>query len=397
MSRVVVLGAGYAGMRAVKFLQKELPANDEIILVNDSPIHTEKTNLHEVAAGTIAPVKITYQIEDVIHSRVKFQIGVVTKVDVDAKQVSFKDGSTLSYDYVIVALGFRSEDFGLKGASDNALPLFDIQSAEAIQKHIEDQIAGYAQTKDENALNVIVCGAGFTGIELVGEFTRSLPRLAKKYNTPEIKVTNIEMATQILPMFDQGLAQYAVNFLKEKGVNLLTGAKISEIEPNAVVYTEGDEEKRAYGNTIIWTVGVSGSDVIADSGFDQKRNRVVVSNHLNLDAHPEVFIVGDVSAVMDPDSNRPFPTTAQISLKQGEFAAKNIAHTEKHEALEDFSYESLGTVASLSEVNAIGEVGKRKLKGYPASVLKKIITNRSLLEDANFGTMLKKGRYDIYH
>ena len=396
MTRVVVLGGGYAGLRAIKFLQRQLPKEVELTLVSDTPIHTEKTNLHEVAAGTIAPNRITFEIKSVLQPRVNFRVETVAKVDVDHKQISFASGDILPYDYVIVALGFKSESFGLQGA-ENALPLDSIDSATRIQTAVEQQVARYAKSKDPNDLNVVVCGAGFTGIELVGEFTKSLPKLAAKYNTPAINLTCIEMATHILPMFDQGLADYAVDYLKQKGAKLLTGAKITAIEPNAVVYSDDEGEHRAYANTIIWTVGVSGSNVIADSGFNQRRNRVVVGEHLNMDAHPEVYLVGDVSAVMDPASSRPYPTTAQISLKQGEIAAKNVVAAINNQPQTTFTYQSAGTVASLSDTNAIGEVGKMKLKGYPASALKKIITDRSLLEDANLRTMFKKGRYDIYH
>ncbi|MBA1395232.1 NAD(P)/FAD-dependent oxidoreductase, partial [Lactobacillus sp. XV13L] len=126
--------------------------------------------------------------------------------------------------------------------------------------------------------------------------------LKAKYNVPEINITSLEMAPQILPMFDSQLAQYAYDFLTKNGIKILTGAKIKKIEQNAVVYTKGDsdEEQRVYANSIIWTVGVSGSDVIKESGFNAKRNRIVVTDYLNLEDHPEIYVLGDDSASMDP-------------------------------------------------------------------------------------------------
>ncbi|WP_143462444.1 NAD(P)/FAD-dependent oxidoreductase [Levilactobacillus enshiensis] len=400
MATILVLGGGYGGMRAVKFLQREVPSEDQIILVDKSGTHVEKTNLHEVAAGTIAPDRITYEINDVIGSRVKFIRDTVTNIDIDQKQVTLENHDPLTYDYVLIALGFQSETFGLKGAAENALPLEDLETAEAIYQHIENNIKDYAKTQDPNDLRIAVCGAGFTGIELLGELTQSMPKLQTRYNTPEIKIACFEMGKTILPMFDKSLGDYALNFLAKHDVEMNLGAAITEIKDGAVVYKDSDEQEHEFAaNNIIWTVGVSGSHVIADSGFSQRRNRVVVKDDLTLEDHPEVYIIGDVSAVMDPASKRPYPTTAQIALACASHAAKNIGLALRGHETRPFVYKSSGTVASLSDRDGIGEIfsSKKKVRGYMASALKKIITDRSLMESAHLSTTLSKGRFDLYH
>ncbi|KRO04583.1 MULTISPECIES: NAD(P)/FAD-dependent oxidoreductase [Levilactobacillus] len=400
MATILVLGGGYAGMRAIKFLQREVPSEDKIILVDKTSTHTEKTNLHEVAAGTIAPDRITYEINDVISSRVDFICDTVTNVDVDQKQVTLADHEPITYDYVIVALGFQSETFGLKGAEENALPMDDLATSEAVYQHIEAKVKGYAQSQDPNDLVVAVCGAGFTGIELLGELTQSLPKLQTRYNTPAIKLVCLERSPAILPMFDKSLADYAMAFMAKHNVDMKLGSNIKEIKPGAVVYSDGnDEEHEVPANTIVWTVGVSGSQVIADSGFEQRRNRVVVEPDLSIADHPEVYIVGDVAAVMDADSERPYPTTAQIALAAGAQAAKNIGLQRRGRETLPFVYKSVGTVASLSDRDGIGEIfsSNRKIKGYVASAMKKVITDRSLLESAHLSTVFSKGRFDLYH
>lgn len=400
MATVLVLGGGYAGMRAIKFLQREVPSDDEIILVDKTGTHAEKTNLHEVAAGTIAPERITYEINDVIGSRVNFIQDSVTNVDVDQKQVTLKNHEPITYDYLILALGFQTETFGLKGAEENALPMDDLKTSEAVYRHIEDTVKGYAQTQDPNDLTVAVCGAGFTGIELLGELTQSLPKLQTRYNTPEIKLVCLERSPAILPMFDKSLAEYAMRFMAKHNVEMKLGSNIKEIKPGVVVYTDSnDEEHEQPANTIVWTVGVSGSHVIADSGFEQRRNRIVVKDDLSIEGHPEVYVVGDVAAVMDAESNRPYPTTAQIALAAGAQAAKNIGLQLRGHETRPFVYKSVGTVASLSDRDGIGEIfsNKRKVKGYPASALKKVITDRSILESAHLITVFSKGRFDLYH
>ena len=395
MADVVILGAGYAGIRAVKTLSKLAPKGTTLTVVDQNANHEERTQLHEVAACTVPATKITFNIQQVLPKDVQFIQSKVSKVDVSSKLVILENHAPLRYDYLIIALGFRSEDFGLLGAAENALPLDNVTSAETIAKTIELRVANYKQSQDPKDLTVIVAGAGFTGVELLGELTHSLPALAKKYDTPPVKIISMEMATRILPMFDEKLANYAMDYLKSHGVTMMTGSKITKIEPNAVVYADGDQEKKVEGNTIIWTVGVSGSDVIADSGFNQRRNRVVVSNHLNLTDHPEVFIIGDVSAVMT-DAGRPYPTTAQISSQEGDHAGKNVAAALNGQPLTDFVYKSKGTVASLGSQDGIAQIGKsHKYTGFIAKVLKRVITDKSLLEDANLSTMLKQGRWPL--
>lgn len=397
--KIVILGAGYAGLKTVKELQiKHLDA--EIILVNKNPYHYEATQLHEVAAGTEPPEKISFEITHVLKKdKVQFIQDTVEKVDLEQKQVILKDGAPLSYDYVVIALGFISETFGIPGVEEYAKSLVNIPTAIAAKEHLDATLARYQESKDPLDLSVIVCGAGFTGIEYLGEITNRIPKLAKEYNFPadQVKITCVEAATKLLPMFSDKLSTYGIETLKKRGVHFLTGAAIKAIEPGAVVYEKDNEEQRVYGNTIIWTTGVKGSPVIENSGIDQHRGRVMVEENLTLKDHPEVYIIGDVSAVMDPESNRPFPTTAQIALKQGEYVAKHIHAILEKKPIEAFTFKPLGTVASLGNNDGFGTVLGKDVKGYIGSIMKKNIVNKSLLEVGDLGVLLKKGRFDYYH
>lgn len=404
MAKIVVLGGGYAGMRAIKVLIDKAPKDSQLVLVSDNRVHAEKTNIHEVAAGTTKAADISFDVSEVAKpDRVKFIQDTVTGIDMDNKEIQLQDAAEpLTYDYVIVALGFRSETFGIKGAEENALPLTDLDQAQAAAEHIEAQIKNYKTSQDPNDLKVVVCGAGFTGIELLGELTHSTKKWAQQYGTPNIELYCVEAATNILPMFDQSLADFAVDYLKRNGVQFILGAKISGVEPGKVVYDKDEQTQEVAANSIIWTVGVSGSHVMDDPAFSARRGRSIPRKDLSLnDDHPEVFVVGDVAAIMDPESNRPYPTTAQIALKSAARAAENVANLVQGGSSVPFTFHSLGTVASLGRTQAIGEVtmGNKpiKLKGYPASALKKVITDRSLYFDNGVKGIAKHGRFDLWH
>ncbi|GAB5056497.1 NAD(P)/FAD-dependent oxidoreductase [Companilactobacillus alimentarius] len=393
MAHILVLGAGYGGLRAARDLAKSTPAGTQIDLIDKSDKHVEKTALHTIAAGTNRPDAVSFEIRSVLPSNVNFIKATVSKLDLDNKTVEFSDHEAIKYDYIVVALGFRSEDFGLEGASENALILQDLETAKNIYKKINEHIANYKESQDPKDLSIIVCGAGFTGVEILGELVDTVKILKAKYDVPEIKVTCLEMATRILPMFDENLASYAVEYLDKNGINLLTGAKIKKIEKQAVVYMDGDTEKRVEGSTILWTVGVSGSDVIKSSGIDAKRNRVMTTQFLNLEAHPEAYFIGDDSAIIPKGEKRPYPTTGQLATAEGAGAAFNIAAALNGKDLKPFVYKSMGTVASLGQNHGIAEItGKNlKFKGSVASLLKHLSADRGIMEIAGLKTAIRKG------
>ncbi|MGG5343481.1 NAD(P)/FAD-dependent oxidoreductase [Enterococcus sp. AZ192] len=398
---VVILGAGYAGLRALHELQK---GNDDIkiTLVDQNDYHFEATDIHEVAAGIQTSERITYPIKDVVKSAcTTFVQGTVEKIDSENQEVHLKDQAPLSYDYLVVALGYESESFGIPGVEEFSLKMVDIPTSEKVYQHLTEQMKAYKETKDENCLKIVVCGAGFTGIELLGSLVEGKKKLAAMAGVEpdKIQLYCVEAVTRLLPMFSEKLGGYGIDHLKKWGVNFLVGKPIKEIKQDTVVYLddqETNELKELAAKTIIWTTGVSGSHVVGDSGFAAKRGRVMVQPDLTDAEHSNVYIIGDCSAVMDKESNRPYPTTAQISLKMGEHAGKNIKAQLKGEPTKEFTFKSLGSVASIGNSHAFGEVGKMEVKGYPASVIKKAIMDRSLFETGGIKEMLAKGRFDFY-
>lgn len=404
MQEILVLGAGYAGLKTVRSLQKQ--AGDfHITLVDRNDYHYEATELHEVASGSQPKEKITFSIKEVIdEKKVTFIQDSVVKVNPEEKTAELAKSGTLHFDYVVVALGFCSETFGIVGAEENALQMVDINTAENIHRHIIKMMEKYRETKDKNYLRILVCGAGFTGIELAGALTDEKKRYAEiaGVTADQIEIICIEAATRILPMFDDELANHGLELIKKLGINLMLGSMIKEIKPGEVVYAtspdENAERQSIAAETIIWTTGVSGSKVMGESGFAERRGRVIINADLRDPKYDNVYIIGDVSALIDPSNDRPYPTTAQIATQMGAHAAKNIAHQLNNEATENFTYESKGTVASVGNTHGLGIVDKStKVKGYPASFIKKAIMNKSLVDMGGLKELLAKGRFDLYH
>ena len=398
--KVLVLGAGYAGLQTVTKLQKLVSNQDvDVTLINKNDYHYEATWLHEASAGTLNYEDALYPITNVIdRNKVNFVKAEVTKINKDAKTVETSNG-VFEYDILVVALGFESETFGIEGMKEHALQIENINTSRRIAKHIEDKFANYAASKekDENDLAILVGGAGFTGVELLGELTERIPELCKKYGVDQskVKITCVEAAPKMLPMFSENLVNYVVKYLEDRGVEFKISTPIVACNEKGFVVKVNDEEQTLEANTAIWAAGVRGSKLMEESFDGVKRGRIVVKDDLSIDNYDDVFVIGDCSAVMagEGDNKRPLPTTAQIAMQQGEHLAKNIKNIFNGEKTEPFVYDDKGTVCSLGSHDGVGVVMGREITGKKAAFMKKVIDTRAIFKIGGIGLAYKKGKF----
>jgi NADH dehydrogenase len=238
-------------------------------------------------------------------------------------------------------------------------------------------------------LTFIVGGAGFTGIEFVGELSDRVPELCKEFDVDPsvVKIYNIEAAPTVLPGFDPELVNYAMEVLSRKGVTFKINTPIKECTPEGVVLADGEEIK---SSTVVWTGGVRGNSIIEKAGFETMRGRVKVDPFLRAPGHEDVFIVGDGALIINEETNRPYPPTAQIAIQQGENLAQNLVAVIRGGEMKPFVPALKGTVASLGKGEAIGLVGDKKIYGNTAALMKKVIDNRSLYLLGGLSLVLKK-------
>lgn len=399
---VVILGAGYGGLMTTVRLQKLLGVNEaNITLVNKNDYHYESTWLHEASAGTLHHDRVRYPIADVIdQSKVNFVKDTVVKVASQENKVILENGE-LTYDYLVVALGFESETFGIKGLREYAFSIANVNAARQIREHIEYQFATYnteAEKRDER-LTIVVGGAGFTGIEFLGELANRVPELCREYDVDphKVRIICVEAAPTALPGFDPELVEYAVNLLERKGVEFKIGTAIKECTPDGIIVAKGDDVEEIKAGTVVWAAGVRGSFVIDESGFEAMRGRIKVDPFLRAPGYENVFIVGDCSLIINEETNRPYPPTAQIAMQQGEVCAKNLAVLIRQQGeLQAFKPDLKGTVCSLGHDDAIGIVFGKKVWGSKASFMKKMVDNRALYLIGGPSLVMKKGKFNLF-
>ncbi|WP_062109406.1 NAD(P)/FAD-dependent oxidoreductase [Bacillus niameyensis] len=401
--KIVVLGAGYGGLMTVTRLQKQLGKNDaDITLVNKNDYHYETTWLHEASAGTLHHDRVRYDISSVIDSgKTEFMQATAMKVDTEAKKVILNEGE-LSYDYLVVALGGAPETFGIQGLDKYAFSIANVDAARQIREHIEYQFATFKVEGEINPdrLTIVVGGAGFTGIEFLGELGNRIPELCKEYDIDQklVRVICVEAAPTALPGFDPELVQYAMAHLQKKGVEFMIGTAIKEATPEGIIVGKGeDETEEIKAGTVVWAAGVRGNAIIEESGFENMRGRVKVNPDLRAPGLDDVFVIGDCSLVINEEINRPYPPTAQISMQQGELVAANLAKLiNGNNDLGTFHFDNKGTVCSLGDDDAIGVVFGKKVTGFQASFMKKMVDNRALFMIGGVPLTVKKGKFNIF-
>lgn len=396
--KVLVLGACYAGLQTITKLQKQISADEaEVTLINKNDYHYEATWLHEASAGTISYEDLLYPVESVVNKdKVNFVKAEVTKIDRNAKKVE-TDAGIFDFDILVVSLGFESETFGIKGMKDYAFQIENVLTARKLSRHIEDKFANYASSKqkDDKDLAIIVGGAGFTGVEFLGELTDRIPELCNKYGVEQskVKITCVEAAPKMLPMFSDELVNHAVNYLENKGVEFKIGTPIVAANEKGFVVKVNDEEQQLEANTVVWAAGVRGSKLMEESFEGVKRGRIVTKQDLTIEGYDDIFVIGDCSAFIPAGEERPLPTTAQIAMQQGEHTAKNIKNILEGQPTKEFEYVDRGTVCSLGAHDGVGVVYGRDIQGKKAAFVKKVIDTRAVFKLGGIGLAFKKGKF----
>ncbi|KKI55188.1 NADH dehydrogenase [Staphylococcus equorum subsp. equorum] len=396
--KVLVLGAGYAGLQTITKLQKQISADEaEVTLINKNDYHYEATWLHEASAGTISYEDLLYPVESVVNKdKVNFVKAEVTKIDRNAKKVE-TDAGIFDYDILVVSLGFETETFGIKGMKDHAFQIENVLTARKLSRHIEDKFANYASSKQKDGkdLAIIVGGAGFTGVEFLGELTDRIPELCNKYGVEQgkVKITCVEAAPKMLPMFSDELVNHAVSYLEDRGVEFKIGTPIVAANEKGFVVKVNDEEQQLEANTVVWAAGVRGSNLMEESFEGVKRGRIVTKQDLTIEGYDDVFAIGDVSAFIPAGEERPLPTTAQIAMQQGEQTAKNIINILEGQPTQEFEYVDRGTVCSLGSNDGVGVVYGKDIQGKKAAFMKKVIDTRAVYKLGGVGLAFKKGKF----
>ncbi|ASN81079.1 MULTISPECIES: NAD(P)/FAD-dependent oxidoreductase [Deinococcus] len=343
----LILGAGYAGLATATSLKPD--PRMTTLLVEQNNYHTFETRLHEAAAHN---TRVTVPLVPLLRGTgVHWEQAAVKDVNVDTREVTLKDGRVLTYDTLVVALGSTTNFYRIPGLAENAVELKDIQDADEIFHYVNRAYASDYQGHRD----IVVGGAGLTGVELVTELARRAEKLTKARGLPPMNIYLVEAGPKILPVLDDALRAKAQRTLDEYGIHTLTGHRLMKATADSVtVQTQGGQQKVIPAGKIIWTGGIQARDLVKGDRLEKgPGGRIAVDEFLRARGYPEVFVLGDMGLALNEEGH-PVPTTAQHAGQQGRVTAGNLRRLARGEALTPYVPSTLGEFVSLGGLMAVG-------------------------------------------
>ena len=403
---IVVVGAGYAGVSATKFLAKKFKKDTDvtITLIDRHSYHTMMTELHEVAGGRVEPEAIQYDLQRLFSRKknVKLVTDTVTGIDKENKVVKTLAGS-YPFDQLILGMGGEPNDFGTPGVKENGFTLWSFDDAVKIRHHIEATVAKAAIEPDAEVrkamLTFVVCGSGFTGIEMVGELIDWKDRLAKdaKIDPDEITLMVVEAMPTILNMLSRNDAAKAERYLEKKNVQLLLNSPIVEVAADHIKLKDGSEVPT---HTLIWTAGVKATSDAADFGLEAARgSRLVANEYMQAKGYEDknIYIIGDL-VYYEETPNTPTPQIVQAAEQTGHTAAANIVTDIKGGEKHAFKGNYQGFMVSIGAKWGVANLfDKIHLSGFLAIIMKHIVNLKYFFDIRSGYYMFQYIMHEIFH
>ena len=402
---IVVVGAGYAGVSATKYLAKKLKKEDvTITLIDRHSYHTMMTELHEVAGGRVEPEAIQYDLQHLFARQKNVQLvtDTVTGIDKEQKVVKTKLG-TYPFDQLILGMGGEPNDFGTPGVKENGFTLWSFEDSVKIREHIERTVAKAALEPNDALrkamLTFVVCGSGFTGIEMIGELIDWKNRLAKDYklDPSEITLMVVEAMPTILNMLDRNDAAKAERYLKNHQVELLLNAPIVEVAKDHIKLKDG---RQIPTHTLIWTAGVKGTSDAADFGLESARGqRLVANEYMQAKGYEDknIYIIGDL-VFYEEFPGTPTPQIVQAAEQTGHTAAANIVAAIKGGEKHKFKGNYQGFMVSIGAKWGVANLfDKIHLSGFLAIVMKHIVNLKYFFDIRSGYYMFQYMMHEFFH
>jgi NADH dehydrogenase len=318
--RIVILGAGYAGIfLATNIARSVAEKSGEVILIDRNPYHQLLQEIHLVAAGFRTADEVKIPILTLIdRMNIKFIQSAVKQIMPD-KNLVVLESTEINYDLLIVCLGASTKYFNIKGAKENTLPLRSISDASLIYDKVS------ALIKSNKNHNIVIVGAGATGVSLGGALSDFINESKKK--SDRLSITIIEALPTILSGWDERLVKKVNEILHEKEIRIMTSSAVTRVENDddggSSIYLS-DTGSKLHSSLTIWTAGIKGYDITINPEVKKtKDGKIILNEFCQTDRYPNIFSIGDIAAVKD-EYGKLYPPLAQIAVREAKYLSKLI-------------------------------------------------------------------------
>jgi len=364
--RVVVVGAGFGGLSAVRGLRR---APVDTLVVDRHNYHLFTPLLYQVASALLDPSEIARPARALLRriGNADLRVARVEGVDLEARRLH-TSAAPVEYDYLVLAAGSVDNFFGIEGVEERGFSLKDLGGALALRNRVLRQFERAMWTDDANQrrrlLSFAIVGGGPTGVEFAGALSELIALVLRKdfpnLDIGAVRIALVEAGDGLLAAFAPRLRRAAQRALERKGVEVRVRTSVTRADETGLLLADGTHVE---AGTVIWTAGVYGADLAgAVVARPASARRVAVGPTLQLAEHPEVFVIGDLAEVQQDGA--PLPMLIPVAMQEGEHVARSIAAMTAGQALQPFRYHDPGIMATIGRNSGVAQVGPFKLSGF---------------------------------
>ena len=371
---VVIAGGGFGGAAAARELERVLPKQSaRLLMANEQNFALYTPFLPEAAAGTLEPRHVTTPLRDIL-KRTYLRLGSIVGHDPEAKTVQLapKHGplETLPYDQLLLSLGSVSRVLPVPGLAEHAVGFKSLADAIYLRNHVIETLEEANATEDparrEELLTYVFVGGGYAGLEALAELQDFAADAMDRYPRARLhgmRWVLVEAVDRVLPEIDLELAEYALRELRGRGIDIRLETTLEEVGADFARLSSGE---RLATQTVVWTAGVAPQPILKQLSLPlDERGRVPVDSYLRVQGMDSVWAIGDCAAAPDPRGGL-CPPTAQHAVRQGPVVARNIAAEFGIGSARPFEYRSEASFVNLGRYKAVGRIGDRTFRGFPA-------------------------------
>ena len=369
--RVVIVGAGFGGLRAAKGLQG---APVDVTLLDQHNYHTFIPLLYQVATAGLEPEAIAQPIRRIVRAQnLRFHLARVNGIDLDRSEVT-TDAGAFGFEYLVLAAGSVTNFFGMDSVAGAAVGLRDLDDAELVRDRVlgafEEATMETDEEKRRDLMTIVVVGGGPTGVETAGALSELrkhvLPRDYPDLDVGAARIVLLEAADRLLLGMHEAMYRNALRKLAEMGVEVRLNAAVAHADERGVTLRTGE---RIEAGAVIWVAGLQASPLAqAMPGSTARAGRLVVEETLQLPGYPNIYAVGDMVHVGVAEG-RPHPMLAPVAIQQGDLVAENIRRQLAGRRLQRFRYKDRGTMVTIGRQAAVARVYGLRFSGFIAWVM----------------------------
>ncbi len=367
--KLIVVGGGFAGLNFVKKLDKEM---FDIIIIDKLNHHQFQPLFYQVATSQIEPSSISFPLRHIFNNnpRIRMRLTEVTAIDREANKVITPIGE-YEYDYLVLAMGCKTNFFGNDKISKHAFTLKTTYDSISIRNHILQTFEDIITAKDEDKealLNLVIVGAGPTGVELAGAFAeiknQVLPKDYPRIDFSEFRIILVEGSANTLNNMSDMAKTTSRKYLEKMGVEIMTQTIVTDYDGTTLKFNSGQEIKT---KTLIWAAGVTANTLEGiPPEWRVPGNRIKVDRINRVIGSDNIFALGDVAYMETPKYPKGHPQVANVAINQGWLLSKNLIKLIKGKATKEYEYFNLGSMATVGRNKAVVDLPFVKFKGITA-------------------------------